>query len=155
MVAPIFPTQIKWEHLIIVLFMTSCKYIFLVSYFWSPLLTCAWCDVMWCQEYADAGTVKQNYVNILLMLLRLRQACDHPLLVKRYNSNSLWRSSVEMAKKLPQEKQISLLKCLEVSLALCSICNVCIYHPLVFINLDLCDCTSACICYLFAWAETG
>ncbi|KAL2588149.1 hypothetical protein AAZV13_13G154200 [Glycine max] len=75
------------------------------------------------QEYADAGTVKQNYVNILLMLLRLRQACDHPLLVKRYNSNSLWRSSVEMAKKLPQEKQISLLKCLEASLALCSICN--------------------------------
>ncbi|KAK7362904.1 hypothetical protein VNO77_05029 [Canavalia gladiata] len=75
------------------------------------------------QEYADAGTVKQNYVNILLMLLRLRQACDHPLLVKRYNSNSLWRSSVEMAKKLPQEKQISLLKCLEASLALCGICN--------------------------------
>ncbi|KAL1327097.1 hypothetical protein HN51_037188 [Arachis hypogaea] len=75
------------------------------------------------QEYADAGTVKQNYVNILLMLLRLRQACDHPLLVKRYNSNTLWRSSVEMAKKLPQEKQVSLLKCLEASLALCGICN--------------------------------
>lgn len=76
------------------------------------------------QEYANAGTVKQNYVNILLMLLRLRQACDHPLLVKRYSSNSQWRSSVEMAKKLPQEKQISLLKCLEASLALCGICNV-------------------------------
>ncbi|KAL2343988.1 hypothetical protein Fmac_005273 [Flemingia macrophylla] len=75
------------------------------------------------QEYADAGTVKQNYVNILLMLLRLRQACDHPLLVKRYNSNSLWRSSVQMARKLPQEKQIFLLKCLEASLALCGICN--------------------------------
>ncbi|XP_004485743.1 helicase-like transcription factor CHR28 isoform X2 [Cicer arietinum] len=75
------------------------------------------------QEYADAGTVKQNYVNILLMLLRLRQACDHPLLVKRYNSTSLWKSSVEMAKKLPQEKQLSLLKCLEASLALCGICN--------------------------------
>ncbi|KAF7803513.1 helicase-like transcription factor CHR28 isoform X2 [Senna tora] len=75
------------------------------------------------QEYANAGTVKQNYVNILLMLLRLRQACDHPLLVKRYNSNSLWRSSVEMAKKLPREKQVSLLKCLEASLALCGICN--------------------------------
>ncbi|KAL2980382.1 hypothetical protein AAZX31_13G226400 [Glycine max] len=75
------------------------------------------------QEYADAGTVKQNYVNILLMLLRLRQACDHPLLVKRYNSNSLWKSSVEMAKNLPQEKRLSLLKCLEASLALCGICN--------------------------------
>ncbi|KAE9597142.1 putative DNA helicase chromatin remodeling SNF2 family [Lupinus albus] len=75
------------------------------------------------QEYANAGTVKQNYVNILLMLLRLRQACDHPLLVKHYNSDSLWRSSVEMAKKIPQEKQISLLNCLEASLALCGICN--------------------------------
>ncbi|ESW20203.1 hypothetical protein PHAVU_006G189200 [Phaseolus vulgaris] len=75
------------------------------------------------QEYADAGTVKQNYVNILLMLLRLRQACDHPLLVKRYNSNSLWKSSVEMAKKLTQEKRLSLLNCLEASLALCGICN--------------------------------
>ncbi|GKB57430.1 helicase-like transcription factor CHR28 [Tanacetum coccineum] len=27
------------------------------------------------EEYAAAGTVKQNYINILLMLLRLRQAC--------------------------------------------------------------------------------
>ncbi|CAJ2648695.1 unnamed protein product [Trifolium pratense] len=75
------------------------------------------------QEYADAGTVKQNYVNILLMLLRLRQACDHPLLVKPYNSTTLWKSSVETAMKLPQEKQLFLLKCLEASLALCGICN--------------------------------
>ncbi|KAM1033287.1 hypothetical protein TB2_036290 [Malus domestica] len=75
------------------------------------------------EEYAAAGTVKQNYVNILLMLLRLRQACDHPLLVRRYDSNSLWRSSVENAKKLPRDKQQSLLNCLEASLAICSICN--------------------------------
>ncbi|CAI8616647.1 unnamed protein product [Vicia faba] len=32
-------------------------------------------------------TVNQNYANIILMLLRLRQACDHPLLVKEYNSD--------------------------------------------------------------------
>ncbi|XP_044495336.1 helicase-like transcription factor CHR28 isoform X2 [Mangifera indica] len=75
------------------------------------------------KEYAAAGTVKQNYVNILFMLLRLRQACDHPLLVKGFNSNSSWRSSVEMAKKLPREKQICLLKCLEASLAICGICS--------------------------------
>lgn len=75
------------------------------------------------KEYAAAGTVKQNYVNILLMLLRLRQACDHPLLVKGFDSNSLLRSSVEMAKKLPQEKQMYLLNCLEASLAICGICN--------------------------------
>lgn len=74
-------------------------------------------------EYEDAGTVKQNYVNILLMLLRLRQACDHPLLVKGFDSNSSQKSSMEMAKKLPREKKVTLLTCLEVSLAICTICN--------------------------------
>ncbi|KAG2315951.1 hypothetical protein Bca52824_019073 [Brassica carinata] len=36
------------------------------------------------KAYADAGTLNQNYANILLMLLRLRQACDHPQLVKGF-----------------------------------------------------------------------
>ncbi|KAK2644149.1 hypothetical protein Ddye_019344 [Dipteronia dyeriana] len=75
------------------------------------------------QEYAAAGTVEQNYVNILLMLLRLRQACDHPLLVNGFDSNSLWKSSVQMAKKLPLERKMCLLNLLEASLAICSICN--------------------------------
>jgi SNF2 family DNA or RNA helicase len=74
-------------------------------------------------EYAAAGTVKQNYVNILLMLLRLRQACDHPFLVKGCKNTSAWRSSVEMAKQLPRQQQLSLLNCLEDSLAICGICN--------------------------------
>ncbi|KAI8567575.1 hypothetical protein RHMOL_Rhmol02G0132600 [Rhododendron molle] len=74
-------------------------------------------------EYVAEGTVKQNYVNILLMLLRLRQACDHPLLVRGYNSSSAWRSTVEKAKKLPREKQVCLLNCLEASLAICGVCN--------------------------------
>ncbi|KAF5765014.1 putative DNA helicase chromatin remodeling SNF2 family [Helianthus annuus] len=75
------------------------------------------------EEYAAAGTVKQNYVNILLMLLRLRQACDHPLLVRGCRSSTDWRLSVEKAKQLPQEKLKHLLNCLEASLAICSICN--------------------------------
>ncbi|CAA6658431.1 unnamed protein product [Spirodela intermedia] len=75
------------------------------------------------QGYADAGTVKQNYVNILLMLLRLRQACDHPRLVKGYDSSSIWRSSIETAKKIPRDKQMELLNCLESCLALCALCN--------------------------------
>ncbi|XP_050234352.1 helicase-like transcription factor CHR28 isoform X2 [Mercurialis annua] len=75
------------------------------------------------REYAAAGTVKQNYVNILLMLLRLRQACDHPLLVRGIDSNYLGRFSIEMAKKLPREKQMCLLNCLEASLAICGICK--------------------------------
>lgn len=75
------------------------------------------------EVYAAAGTVKQNYVNILLMLLRLRQACDHPLLVNGLSSNSVWKSSLESARKLPRERRHSLLSCLEASLAICGICN--------------------------------
>lgn len=96
-----------------------------------------------CQEYAAAGTVKQNYVNILLMLLRLRQACDHPLLVRKSGSSSIQRSSIEMAKKLPREKQIHLLNCLEASLAICGICSVC--HCFI----SLCHCLDVVFFILF------
>ncbi|CAN0852864.1 Helicase-like transcription factor CHR28 [Linum grandiflorum] len=75
------------------------------------------------KEYAAAGTVRQNYVNILLMLLRLRQACDHPLLVRGYESVALGKSSTELAMTLPHEKRLSLLNCLEASLAICGLCN--------------------------------
>lgn len=75
------------------------------------------------QAYADSGTVKQNYVNILLMLLRLRQACDHPFLVQGYDSSSVLKSSIHTAKKLSREQQLSLLSRLEVSLAICGICR--------------------------------
>ncbi|AQK99989.1 SNF2 domain-containing protein / helicase domain-containing protein / zinc finger protein-related [Zea mays] len=76
------------------------------------------------KEYAAAGTVKQNYVNILLMLLRLRQACDHPHLVRGYDSCSSWMSSLEMVKKLPMERQHKLLICLQSCSAFCALCNV-------------------------------
>ncbi|MBA0595180.1 hypothetical protein Gorai_012057 [Gossypium raimondii] len=56
------------------------------------------------------------------MLLRLRQACDHPLLVRGFDSNSSQRLSIETAKKLPQERLTFLLSCLS-SLSLCGICN--------------------------------
>lgn len=76
------------------------------------------------QAYAAAGTVKQNYANILLMLLRLRQACDHPLLVKGYNIDSVGKDSTEMASKLPRDMLMNLLNCLETSLAICRVCDV-------------------------------
>ncbi|KAG8055186.1 hypothetical protein GUJ93_ZPchr0001g30469 [Zizania palustris] len=75
------------------------------------------------KEYAAAGTVKQNYVNILLMLLRLRQACDHPHLVRGHESTSNWMSSLEVAKKLPMERQQALLICLQSCSAICALCN--------------------------------
>uniref|UniRef100_A0A0D9X514 RING-type domain-containing protein n=1 Tax=Leersia perrieri TaxID=77586 RepID=A0A0D9X514_9ORYZ len=74
------------------------------------------------KAYAAAGTLKQNYANILLMLLRLRQACDHPLLVKGHQSEYKGDGSIEMAKQLPKEMIINLLAKLEVA-ALCSVCN--------------------------------
>ncbi|KAL5993387.1 hypothetical protein ACLOJK_014311 [Asimina triloba] len=74
-------------------------------------------------EYAAAGTVNQNYANILLLLLRLRQACDHPCLVKGYNQDYVGNLSSEKAGKLPREMQKNLLELLETSLTLCGICN--------------------------------
>ncbi|CAA7048376.1 unnamed protein product [Microthlaspi erraticum] len=74
------------------------------------------------KKYAAAGTLNQNYANILLMLLRLRQACDHPELVKRYSSDSVGKESEEAAKKLPREARVNLLNCLESS-PICRECN--------------------------------
>ncbi|PON87722.1 Cdk-activating kinase assembly factor [Trema orientale] len=75
------------------------------------------------KAYAAAGTVNQNYANILLMLLRLRQACDHPYLVKEYDSDCVGKDSVEMAKRLPRDMLINLLSLLEASLAICRKCD--------------------------------
>ncbi|XP_056168840.1 helicase-like transcription factor CHR28 isoform X2 [Syzygium oleosum] len=85
------------------------------------------------KAYAAAGTVKQNYANILLMLLRLRQACDHPLLVKGYNSDSVGNFSVQAAKKLPRNRLNHLLDLLETSLSTCTACNDTPDHPVVTI----------------------
>lgn len=76
------------------------------------------------KAYAAAGTVNQNYANILLMLLRLRQACDHPLLVKGLSSDPVGKVSSEMANMLPRELLVNLLKHLEeASLAICLVCS--------------------------------
>ncbi|KAL3654849.1 hypothetical protein CASFOL_000635 [Castilleja foliolosa] len=75
------------------------------------------------KAYAAAGTVNQNYANILLMLLRLRQACDHPILVKGLASDPVGKVSSQMAQMLPRELLVNLLKQLETSLAICLVCR--------------------------------
>ncbi|KAL3502348.1 hypothetical protein ACH5RR_036797 [Cinchona calisaya] len=75
------------------------------------------------KAYAAAGTVNQNYANLMLMLLRLRQACNHPLLVKGVSSDSVGRESSENVKRLPRQKLQYLLGQLETSLAICGACN--------------------------------
>ncbi|GAV62348.1 SNF2_N domain-containing protein/Helicase_C domain-containing protein/zf-C3HC4_2 domain-containing protein [Cephalotus follicularis] len=75
------------------------------------------------KAYAAAGTLSQNYANILLMLLRLRQACDHPVLVKGFNADSVRNDSVELAKGLPKDILVDLLDRLDDSFAICRVCN--------------------------------
>lgn len=97
------------------------------------------------QAYAAAGTLNQNYANILLMLLRLRQACDHPCLVKQYDTDNIGKDSVEMAQRLPQEMLVNLLSLLEASQPICRKCEVCYLqtsyacylHASLFHSLDM------------------
>lgn len=110
----------------------------LLYVFVGPLMNIIYCLWLTLQEYAAAGTVKQNYANILLMLLRLRQACDHPLLVKGYHSDSVGEASIEMARKLPREMLISFLGLLEASLAICGVCSVRPYTSRILFPLGIC-----------------
>ncbi|WOL07214.1 hypothetical protein Cni_G15952 [Canna indica] len=73
--------------------------------------------------FAATGTLRQNYASILMLLLRLRQACDHPLLVKGLRSDTVGKYSFDMAKQLPREMLINLFNQLEGSLAICAFCN--------------------------------
>ncbi|RLM66307.1 putative ATP-dependent helicase C17A2.12-like [Panicum miliaceum] len=75
------------------------------------------------KAYDAAGTIKENYANILVLLLRLRQACDHPLLLKGQESDLINNNSIEMAKQLPKETVTDLLEKLERGPAICSICS--------------------------------
>ncbi|CDY42225.1 BnaA01g25700D [Brassica napus] len=83
------------------------------------------------KAYAAAGTLNQNYTNILLMLLRLRQACDHPQLVHRSTSDPYGKESEEAVQRLSKEARINLLSRLESSSAICNICNDPPEHPVV------------------------
>ena len=87
------------------------------------------------QAYAAAGTVNQNYADILLMLLRPSQACGHPLLVKGFNSESVEKDSAEMAKQLPREMVVDLLNRLETSFAPCHVCNASYLKNIHFLPL--------------------
>ncbi|KAJ0475854.1 putative DNA helicase transcription factor C2H2 family [Helianthus annuus] len=66
------------------------------------------------------GTVSENYENILL---RLRQASDHPLLVKGFSSESVDRPSSGVTKNLPKYMQAYLLNLLETLHICCCLCS--------------------------------
>ncbi|KAI3986350.1 hypothetical protein MKX01_002195 [Papaver californicum] len=74
-------------------------------------------------EYVRAGTISQNYANILVLLLYLRMACDHPLLVAKQPHKPVDKTSLEMARKLPRDMLCKLFKLLEDSSAVCGKCK--------------------------------
>ncbi|KAL5081684.1 hypothetical protein RYX36_010105, partial [Vicia faba] len=59
-----------------------------------------------------------------ISVMKQLNACDHPLLVKEYNSDPVGKDSVEMAKRLPKEMMINLFNSLETTAAICFVCNL-------------------------------
>ncbi|MCL7024010.1 hypothetical protein MKW94_023321 [Papaver nudicaule] len=74
------------------------------------------------REYDRAGTVNQNYASILVLLLYLRMACDHPLLTKK-QPHKPDKTSLESARKLPKDMLCKLYNLLENSSAVCGECK--------------------------------
>ena len=71
------------------------------------------------------GTIGQNYVNMLWMCLRLRQACNHPRLVRRLarDQNDSSCSEIEKARNLPSETLAKLLGSLNDDISECVACS--------------------------------
>ncbi|KAL8139848.1 hypothetical protein V2J09_005869 [Rumex salicifolius] len=75
------------------------------------------------KAYDEAGTVGENYANILVLLLRLRQACDHPYLCVCGGSYTVRDTdSIPTLKKLPKDKVAGLLDRLQGSV-ICQCCE--------------------------------
>lgn len=63
----------------------------------------------------------KNYVHILALLSQLRQACNHPFLLKGKKS---FDHSLGLAKELPVEVATNVLENMEKGVARCTICRV-------------------------------
>ncbi|XP_026460206.1 helicase-like transcription factor CHR28 [Papaver somniferum] len=74
-------------------------------------------------EYDRAGTINRNYANILVLLLYLRMACDHPYLVDKPPHKPVDKTSLEMARKLPRDTLCKFFSLLEDSSAVCGKCK--------------------------------
>lgn len=61
---------------------------------------------------------------LLLMLLRLRQACNHPQLVKGYSHSDIIEEMSDEVIVAPREDFIMFLDLLKLSSTICSVCSV-------------------------------
>ncbi|KAL1223674.1 Helicase-like transcription factor CHR28 [Cardamine amara subsp. amara] len=84
------------------------------------------------EAYAAEGTLHEHFAYLIQMLLRLRQACNHPHLVKGYDhSVAISEMSEHDVKRVPREYLITLLNLLKSSSTICSVCNVSPEDPVV------------------------
>lgn len=77
------------------------------------------------KRYQAEGTTGANYVNMLWMLLRMRQACNHPMLVQRKlqsGSGQQHKNEVTAARKLKPDLRTKLAETLRTGLTECVIC---------------------------------
>ncbi|KAB8079502.1 SNF2 family N-terminal domain-containing protein [Aspergillus leporis] len=85
-------------------------------------------------KYLAAGTVGRNYSNILVLLLRLRQACCHPHLITDFsiklNANTDELNLVDNAKAFGQEVVIRLKN--NTDDLECPICIDAVENPIIF-----------------------
>jgi SNF2 family DNA or RNA helicase len=86
------------------------------------------------------GSLRQNYVNMLWMLLRLRQACNHPWLVR--GTHHVYRratpeaaAEAAAARRLPAEARAQLAETLRERLTVCVDCGDIPEDPVV----SVCD----------------
>lgn len=86
-------------------------------------------------KYLKAGTVGRNYSSILVLLLRLRQACCHPHLMSDFsvnvetNANTTEVDLVANAKVFPSEVVVRLKNNQELE---CPICIDAVDNPIIF-----------------------
>ena len=83
-------------------------------------------------RYLKANTVGRNYSNILVLLLRLRQACCHPHLIKDFAINTGGAPNVDLianARELPADV-VERLK--QVDAFECPICMDAVLNPAIF-----------------------
>ncbi|CAL9221099.1 unnamed protein product [Arabidopsis halleri] len=75
------------------------------------------------EEYAADGTLHEHMAYLLLMLLRLRQACNHPQLVKGYSHSDTIEEMSDEVIVAPREDFIMFLDLLKLSSTICSVCS--------------------------------
>ncbi|OTA58573.1 hypothetical protein K449DRAFT_373523 [Hypoxylon sp. EC38] len=103
------------------------------------------------KNYVRAGTVGKNYAKILVMLLRLRQACCHPLLniadMEFINPDDPEESLVDAAKSLPLD---AIQRIKEADAFECSNCRDAFTNPVI-----MCPCGDYfCDACIQGWLNT-